>query len=108
MFKFCIALALGLALAGAARADDPTFTLTIVNHRFEPSEVTVPANTKVKLVVRNQDDSPEEFDSKSLRREKVIAGKSEATIYIGPLPPGRYPFEGEFHAGTAQGVVIAQ
>jgi hypothetical protein len=108
MTRLSIAAALVLVLAGGAQADEPSFTLTIANHRFEPAELTVPANTKVKLVVRNQDDTSEEFDSKSLHREKVIAGKSEAAIYIGPLPPGRYPFEGEFHAQTAQGVIIAQ
>jgi hypothetical protein len=43
-----------------------------------------------------------------LNREKVIAGKSKATIYIGPLAPGRYSFEGEFNPKTAQGVIIAQ
>jgi hypothetical protein len=105
-----VSCALGaLALNGPVRAaDEPTFTLTIVNHKWDPAELIVPANTKVKLIVRNNDDSPEEFDSKSLNREKVIAAKSEATIYIGPLAPGRYPFEGEFHPQTAQGVVVAQ
>jgi len=97
-----------LAASTAAQADEPTFTLSITNHKWDPAELVVPANAKIKLIVRNNDDSPEEFDSKSMNREKVIALKSEATIYIGPLKPGRYPFEGEFHPQTAQGVVVAK
>jgi hypothetical protein len=62
----------------------------------------------VKLVVDNQDATPEEFDSHALNREKVIAGKSKALIFIGPLAPGRYPFMGEFNAATAQGAVVAR
>ena len=29
-------------------------------------------------------------------------------VYIGPLEPGRYPYFGEFHMDTAQGVVVAE
>jgi hypothetical protein len=98
-----------LAAAGAVfGADEPEFALTIRNHRFEPAEIRVPANMKVRLVVDNQGGGPEEFDSHALNREKVIPGKSRATLFIGPLSPGRYPFMGEFNASTAQGVVVAQ
>lgn len=31
-----------------------------------------------------------------------------ARIFVGPLKPGRYPFFGEFHEKTAQGVLIAE
>jgi hypothetical protein len=68
----------------------------------------VPANTKVKLLVENQDATPEEFESHDLNREKVIQGGSRATIYVGPLQPGRYRFFGEFHEATAQGAIIAE
>jgi hypothetical protein len=98
-----------LAAAGTVfGADEPEFGLTIRNHRFEPAEIRVPANMKVRLVVDNQGGGPEEFDSHALNREKVIPGKSRATLFIGPLSPGRYPFMGEFNASTAQGVVVAQ
>ena len=43
-----------------------------------------------------------------MNREKVIAGKSTATIFIGPLKPGRYPFVGEYNEATAKGVIVAQ
>jgi hypothetical protein len=84
------------------------FTLVIKNHRFEPAEIVVPADKKVTLVVHNQDPTPEEFESHSLRREKVISGGGKASIFIGPLKPGRYEFFGEYNEKTARGVVIAK
>ena len=59
-------------------------------------------------MVHNQDPTAEEFESYELNREKVIPGGSKASIFIGPLEPGRYPFFGEFNEKTAQGVVIAE
>ena len=89
-------------------ADDPSFALSIRNHRFSPAQIEIPANTQVRLVIRNEDSTPEEFDSTRLRREKVIPGGSEATLYVGPLPPGTYEFLGEFHPDTAQGRLIVR
>jgi hypothetical protein len=102
-------LALLAAFAAApAQAADDTFTIAIQDHRFDPPELVVPAGKKIKLVVENRDATPEEFESHDLNREKVIAGKSSATIWIGPLSPGRYPYFGEFNDKTAQGVIVAK
>lgn len=102
-------LVLGAFLLPAVTvAADPEVKLVIKNHRFIPAEVKVPAGKKVKLMVDNQDTTAEEFESKELKREKVIPGRSRAVIFIGPLAPGRYPFYGEFHEATARGVVIAE
>jgi len=84
------------------------YNIEIINHRFEPAELTVPAGKKVKLIVENKDATPEEFESHELNREKVIAGNSKGTIYIGPLSPGKYPFFGEFNEATAQGVILVK
>jgi len=100
---------LAVILAGGAHAADaPEITLSIKNHRFEPAELKVPAGERIKLVVHNQDGTPEEFESHSLNREKVIPAGAKATIYIGPLRAGRYEFFGDFNQKTAQGVVIAE
>lgn len=82
--------------------------IEIRDHLFWPSEVRVPANTKVKLLVYNRDPTSEEFESYELNREKVIMGNRKAVIFIGPLLPGEYPFFGEFYPETAQGKVIAE
>jgi hypothetical protein len=91
-----------------ANAELAEFEVVIRDHRFEPSMVEIPAGQKVKLLVRNLDATPEEFESYELRREKIIAGGSTAVIYIGPLKAGEYPFYGEFNPDTAQGRVIAR
>ena len=88
------------------RADD--YTLTIKDHKFTPTELKVPANQRVEITVINDDATPEEFESKPIKVEKVIPGKSKGVVRIGPLKPGRYPFVGEFHEATAKGVVIAE
>jgi hypothetical protein len=101
-------LSLLLLLPCLALAAEPDFTLTIRDHRFAPAELRVPAGRKIKLVIDNQDATPEEFESHALNREKVIPGKSKASIFIGPLQPGRYPFVGEFNEKTAKGVIVAE
>jgi plastocyanin len=107
MRRIIFGLAALLVLGGAtARADD--LTLTIKDHHFTPAELKVKANTRVKITVVNNDATPEEFESKALRVEKVIPGKSKGVVRIGPLKPGRYSFVGEYHEDTAKGVVIAE
>ena len=101
-------LFLGFFFPALAVAQVPEFKLSIKDHKFTPSELRIPANQKVKLIVANEDPTPEEFESHALNREKVIPGRTTATIYIGPLRPGRYAFEGEFNPSTAKGVVIAE
>ena len=96
-----------LSCSGAAAAE-PELLLVIKNHRFEPTELKVPAGQRVKLIVHNQDSTPEEFESHSLNREKIIPGGAKASIFIGPLKPGRYTFFGEYNEATAKGAVVAE
>jgi plastocyanin len=100
--------AFAFSLAVPAAAADDEFKLAIEGHKFQPEELIVPAGKKIKLLVENRDPTPEEFESHSLNREKVIAGKSTGTIFIGPLKPGRYPFVGEYNEKTAKGVIVVQ
>ena len=103
-----ITLAALLAAVTGAYAAEPEALLVIKNHRFEPAELKVPAGQRIKLIVHNQDTTPEEFESHSLNREKVIPAGAKATLFIGPLKPGRYPFVGEYNEATAKGVVVAE
>jgi plastocyanin len=103
------ALALGaLTCAGDIQAAEPELLLVIKNHRFEPAELKVPSGQRIKLVVHNQDATPEEFESHSLNREKLVPAGSKTTIYIGPLKPGSYAFYGEYNEATAKGAVVAE
>jgi plastocyanin len=89
-------------------AADMEVALVIKDHHFVPSEIRVPAGQKVKLILENQDATPEEFESHELNREKIVAPKSKVSIFIGPLKAGKYPFFGEFNQATARGLVIAE
>jgi plastocyanin len=98
----------GFTALPAVCAETPEFVIVIKNHRFDPEEVVVPAGQKVKLVINNQDTTPEEFESHDLKREKVIAGGSKASVWVGPLKPGTYRFVGEYHEDTAKGRLIVK
>ena len=87
---------------------EPEYVIRIVHHQFVPAELHIPTGIKVRIVLDNQDDTGEEFDSHSLNREKHVPPKSQATIFIGPLAPGRYVYESESEVagGAALGVIV--
>lgn len=87
---------------------DGQVEVILKDHRFTPAEIHVPAGKRTQLLVKNQDATADEFDSTSLKVEKVIGGGSEGVVRLHELDPGHYPFMGEFHSETAQGVVVAE
>lgn len=97
---------LGLLLATPALADDPTFPISLKNNQFVPSEVQIPAGVKVKLVVRNDNQTASEFESNQFHREKVVAPGQEITVFVGPLDPGSYEFFDDFHPQTRGHLVV--
>lgn len=101
-------LALMFAITTPAASEDASYTLRIKDHRFQPTEIEIPANTKIALIVANEDSTPEEFESVELRREKVVPGGEKITVYIGPLKPGRYEFFGDFNPTTARGHIVVK
>jgi len=103
-----LSLLMALLLCPLVSSASQDIVISIKDHKFSPAEVRVPAGQKVKLVIDNQDATAEEFESAELNREKIIAPKSKASVWIGPLKPGKYPFIGEFNQATAQGVIIAE
>lgn len=96
------------AQAPAEAASAVTVHISIKDHRFQPAELKVPANTPVTMIVRNLDPVAEEFESNTLRVEKIVAGNSEITLNFRPLAPGRYRFYGDFNEATAQGAITAE
>ena len=105
--RFAVTAAAVLFLAAPALASNDIL-LRLKDHKFTPVEIHVKANVPNVIVMNNEDASAEEFDSTSLKVEKVVAGNSSGNVRLRPLSPGRYPFMGEFHSETAQGVVIAE
>ena len=95
-----------VVLAAAAMAEDAvTVQITVKNHSFEPAEIHAPAGTPIVLRVKNLDPTPMEFESASLRVEKVVTANSEGVINLRPLQPGRYKFFDDFHQ-TTTGVLV--
>lgn len=101
-----VVFALGLNVGSAAAAE--SYTLTIKDHKFDPAELKIPADKAATLVVKNLDGTPEEFESKPLRIEKVVPANSEASFQIRALKPGRYKFFGEFHEDSAKGELVVE
>lgn len=98
-------LSLLLTVAMTAHAGQVVVELVLKDHLFTPSQLILPADTKIKLLVHNQDHSPEEFESFSLNREKVILGQTTGVVFLGPLVPGEHSFIGEYNPDTAQGTI---
>jgi hypothetical protein len=105
-------LLLGFVLTALAAippvwGDEPV-VVHLKNHKFSPSVIKVKANKPSMIILHNDDGSADEFDSSSLKIERVVPGRAKANIRVRALAPGKYPFMGEYHSATAQGFVIAE
>ena len=112
-----MALCFGAALAvmtapsttlPALAQESTELTLTVKDHKFDPAQLEAPAGKQIVLRVKNLDPTPMEFESKSLRVEKVLGGNTEAVVTIRPQKAGRYEFFDEFHESTTKGVLIVK
>ncbi len=98
-------LLLAFTFSVNANADD--YVLTIQGKRFSPSELVIPAGQKIKLIVKNMDPTPAEFESSDLNREKLVTAGNKIIIYIGPLDAGRYSYFNDFNR-DAKGTIVAK
>jgi hypothetical protein len=93
--------------AAALAADEPSFELSLKDHQFTPGELTVPADKRLKLTIKNLDTLPAEFESHDFKAEKIVPAGGEVSVYIGPLKAGTYGFFDDFH-GSTKGSLIAK
>lgn len=103
---FSVAVLAAITLSPAL-ADDK-IDLILKDHKFNPERIEAHQGVKIEIKVKNLDSSADEFDSRDLKREKVIPGGKEGTVLVGPLAPGEYHFQGEYHAKTAQGILVVK
>jgi Cupredoxin-like domain len=101
-------LLLALSLIVTPALADDGIVVHLKGHRFYPATILVKANQPSMIILFNDDDTADEFDSSSLKIEKVVPGHQKGNIRVRPLAPGKYPFMGEYNAATAQGFVIAK
>jgi heme/copper-type cytochrome/quinol oxidase subunit 2 len=107
--SFALSVAVAIGLVGPVAAEtSANVKLTLKNHRFEPAEPTAPANTPVTIEVTNNDATPSEFESKTLRVEKVVTAGGTITVRVRPLAPGRYRFFDDYHEDTTVGYLVVQ
>jgi hypothetical protein len=98
--------AMALLIAAPALTDD--YVITLKDHKFSPNNLVIPADTKVKVIVKNMDSTPSEFESSDFDREKVVGANSEITVFIGPLSAGMYGYYDDFHRDTTTGSITAK
>ena len=108
MKPLLLAILLSATLPCVAGAAVPEYTLVIRNHTYQPATLQVPANTKFKLLVRNEDATPSEFESNDFNREQIVLPGTTTAVFVGPLDKGRYTFFDDFHRATGNGVLVAQ
>ena len=105
-----VATIIAAAGTGArARAQEAAaeVTISVKDHRFQPGEIRAPANRPLTIRVKNLDAAAMEFESVSLRVEKVVAAGGEGAVHVRPLAPGRYEFFDDFHQQT-RGTLVVQ
>jgi hypothetical protein len=111
MFSKTVLLALAVCAFSAAGAQAQQATeiqLSYKDKKFDPAEVTVPANTAFTIKMKNLGAKAMEFESKPLKIEKVIAANSEAVVNVRPQKPGKYKFVDEYNEDVAIGNVIVK
>ena len=107
MISLTLAPLAALLSAPAAALAAEGITLTIRDHRFAPTELSVPAGERFRIEVENQDATPAEFESNDLRVEKIVVAGGKITVMAGPLKPGTYKFFDDYHPDTANGTITA-
>jgi plastocyanin len=110
MGKLALAAICAIAIlpASPSRAQQATeLQVTYSKGQFQPSELRAAADKPITFRVKNLDAKAMEFESKSLRVEKVVAANSEGVINVRALKPGRYEFYDDFNE-KARGALVVQ
>jgi heme/copper-type cytochrome/quinol oxidase subunit 2 len=111
MKRLTLAAAIGgIAMFQAAPSQAQQATeirLTYSNGQFQPAQVSAPADKPISFRVKNLDAKAMEFESTSLRVEKVVAAGTEGVINVRALKPGRYEFYDDFN-DKARGALTVQ
>jgi heme/copper-type cytochrome/quinol oxidase subunit 2 len=102
---FCAVATLAVSPAQAQQATE--IQLTYSNGQFQPNELNAPADKAIVIKVKNLDAKAMEFESKSLKVEKVVAAGGEGVVNVRAQKPGRYEFYNDFNE-KARGALIVK
>lgn len=92
----------------AQAEDDPVFRIEFKDGVVSPLRLEVPARRRFVLELHNLGATPAEFESRELRKEKVLAPGVTSTLTIRTLEPGEYDFFDDFHLDAAPAVLVAK
>jgi hypothetical protein len=101
------ALACFLLPSSGLTDEDPVFSLTFRDGAIEPLVTVVPVGTRFKLVLKNEGESPVEFESTELRKEKVLGPGVTTFIVIRRLDAGEHVFFDDFHPSAPNAKLVA-
>lgn len=90
-------LSLAFVVAPAHSEDEITIKLEMKDGVLTPNPVEVPAKKAFRLEIKNTGKTAAEFESKDLRKEKVVAPGVTAVVVFRALEAGEYAFIDEFH-----------
>ena len=99
----CFAAAFAVAEAQAQTATE--IQLSYKDKKFDPAEISAPANTAIVIKLKNLSDKAMEFESKPLKIEKVVAAKTDAVINVRGQKAGKYKFVDEYNEEVAFGTL---
>lgn len=109
VLKSSLAAMIAVGFAVSARAENNIeIALSYKDKKFDPPEISAPANTPIVIKFRNLDNDAMELESDSLHIEKVVAAGKDATIKVRAQKPGRYEFFDEYNEKTARGALIVK
>jgi hypothetical protein len=97
-----------MIMLAQVRAEEMTeIRLTYANGQFEPKEPIARADAPLTIRIKNLEARAMEFESETLKVEKVIAANSEAILNVRAMKSGRYEFYNDFD-GKARGFINVQ
>lgn len=79
--------------------------------RWDPNEVTIPANKRVNLHIYNEDSYEHGFAISALNVDSAIPPQKETVVKLPPAQPGEYEFFcsvlcGEGHSGQTGKLIV--
>lgn len=103
-----MAVFLAATTHGHAEEEEPTFRVEFRDGAVTPLRLEVPAKRRFRLELHNLGQTPAEFESRELRKEKVLAAGTVSTLVIRTLDPGEYGFFDDFHPDAPAAVLVAK
>jgi plastocyanin len=109
-------LVAGCGPAGPASTVDASFdgaqaTVRAVNVAFQPTEISLPSGTPLRIILDNRDAGvPHDIKviqgDREFGRSATITGPGQTEVRFGPLPAGSYQFVCVVHPGMTGTLTI--